>query len=164
MESVPTLKEWKSMSESERNKMFESWSPNSDDGQPLLSQITEEFRREYGHLHGLRIDGVGNCHGSIVLGVTFQLIFDRRLLPNSYLGVPVYGLVADVPKDFKQFKKYIWAPENYEYFVDHHADEIRKELGNPDMSRDEMLHALCGMEFDKWVEICRSWGRSYTKK
>lgn len=152
------------MLESERKKMFESWNPYSDDGQPLLRQITKEFKLEYGHLHGLKIHGIGNCHGSLVLGVTYQLIFDRRQLPKNYLGIHVYEMVDDIPKDFKQFKKYLWAPENYEHFVDHHADEIRKELDNPNMSRDEMLHALCGMEFDKWIEICRSWGRSYTEK
>lgn len=164
MKPVPTLSEWKSMSQSDRNEIFKSWNPNSDDGQPLLNQIVEEFRREYGHIHGLKIDGIGNCHGSVVLGITTQLIFDRRLIPESYLGVPVYGLIAEVPEDFKQFKEYIWAPENYEYFVDHHAEEIRKELSNPDMSHDEMLSALCGMEFHKFVEMCRSWGQRYTKK
>jgi hypothetical protein len=163
MKPVPTLDEWKSMSESDRNEMFESWNPYSDDGQPLLNQIKEEFRREYGHLRGLTINGIGNCHGSTVLGLTTQLVFDHRLLPKSYLCIPVYELVADLPKDFKQNDEYVWAPENYEYFVEHHAEEIRKELDNPNMSRDEMLSALCGMEFNKYVEICRSFDRKDKK-
>ena len=164
MKSVPTLKKWENMSKSERNKMLQKWDPNSDDGQPLLDQIVGEFKHEYGHIRGLTIHGIGNCHGSIVLGITTQFIFDRRMIPKSYLDLPVYELIASIPTDLKQLKEYIWSPENYEYFVDHHAEEIRKKLDNPDMSRSEMLSALCGMEFDKYIELCRTWGRKYTKK
>ncbi|MBN2019085.1 MAG: hypothetical protein JW749_02535 [Sedimentisphaerales bacterium] len=50
--------------------MLNSWNPNSDDGRPLLNQIAEEFSCEYGHIHGLTIHGIGNCHGSTALGGT----------------------------------------------------------------------------------------------
>ena len=160
----PPLEEWKSLSEEKQRKIIDTWNPYTDDGEPLLHEIEQGFRRDYGHLNGLVVSGIGNCHGSLVIGVTHKFIFDRRKLPDRYLGLPVYGTVSETPKDFQVFGDYIWAPENYEHFVDHHAAEIREQLGEPNMSREEMLHALCGMKFDKWVEICRGWGRGYTRK
>jgi hypothetical protein len=160
----PPLAQWKALSEEERRRIVGTWNPYSDDGEPLLREIEREFKREYGHLKGLDIHGIGNCHGSLVIGGTHKLVFDRRLLPHDYLGLPLYFTITDIPGDFQAFGSYIWAPENYERLVDQHADTVRKELGNPDMSREEMLHALCGREFDKWVEICRGWGHGYTNK
>ena len=46
-----------------------------------------------------------------------------------------------------QKKEYIWAPERFEIFVDRCATEIKKQLGNTSMTRDEMLSALCFGDF-----------------
>jgi len=160
----PSLEEWKALSEEERHRIVGTWNPYTDDGEPLLHEIEREFRRDYGHLKGLAVHGIGNCHGGLVIGATRKLVFDCRKLPRDYLGLPVYCTVTDIPEDFQVFGKYIWAPENYERLVDNHTAEIREELGELNMSREEMLHALCGMEFDKWVEICRGWGQGHTSK
>jgi hypothetical protein len=160
----PSIEEWKALSDAERRRIVTTWNPYTDDGEPLLHEIEREFRCEYGHLKGLTIHGIGNCHGSLVIGAAHKLVFDRRSLPNDYLGLPVYPVVSDIPKGFKVFKSYIWAPENYEHLVDKYQEQVREQLGNPEMSRGEMLNALCGMEFSKWVEICRGWGHRYTNK
>jgi hypothetical protein len=44
-------------------------------------------------------------------------------------------------------KEYIWAPERFEKFVERCSDEIRKDLGDPNMSKKEMLDALCFGDF-----------------
>ena len=163
-QTPPSLSEWKRLTEEERNKIVSSWNPYTDDGAPLLHEIEQEFRREYGHLKGLVIGGIGNCHGGLVMGVTHKLIFDRRKLPHHYPGLPVYCTVSDIPEGFRVFGSYIRAPENYEHLVDHHMEEVREQLGDPTMTREEMLHALCGMEFAEWVEIRRGWGRGHTSK
>jgi hypothetical protein len=159
---VPPLAEWKTFSDEERRNYIDSWNPYSADGESLFKEIEREFRDDYGHRNGLAIQGIGNCHGSLVIGATHRLIFDRRLLPGTYLGLPVHCSVSDIPADFQVFKDYIWAPENYQHFVDRHAEEIRRELGRPEMSPEEMLHALCGMPFPKWIEVCRGFGKGYT--
>ena len=43
---------------------------------------------------------------------------------------------------------YIWAPERFEHFVDRCSLEIKKQLGNPAMSRDEVLSALCFGDYE----------------
>jgi hypothetical protein len=158
------MQEWKALPESERKQIVLAWNAYSDEGEPLLSQIVEEFRREYGSVRGLSITGLGNYHGSLVIGVRTNLIFDKRLVPDEYLGLDVHRSLNTTPESFNVFGSYYWAPENYEHLVDTQAEEIRRELGRPEMTRDEMLHALIGMKFEAWVEQCRSWGPRYTKK
>ncbi|HEY6161310.1 MAG TPA: hypothetical protein VI112_08810, partial [Bacteroidia bacterium] len=84
--------------------------------------------------------------------------FDNRLLPKKFEGLDVktnIQLKEDMPNEFRVnraqpdwFKKeYIWAPERFERFVERCSDEIRKDLGNPTMSKKEMLDALCFGDF-----------------
>ena len=40
-------------------------------------------------------------------------------------------------------KEYIWARERFEKYVDRGADFIRKELGNTELTREELLDCLC---------------------
>jgi hypothetical protein len=47
-----------------------------------------------------------------------------------------------------QKKEYIWAPERFEHFVDRCATEIKKQLGNANMTREEMLSALCFGDYE----------------
>ena len=44
-------------------------------------------------------------------------------------------------------KEYIWAPERFEKYVNRCGDQIKKELGTPDMSREDLLDALCFGDF-----------------
>ncbi len=154
--------EWKSLPEPEQRRIASSWDPQRDGGGELPGQIELEFRREYDGLPGLVIHGGSNCHGSLVLGVTHRLIFDRRQLPEHFLGMRVYSTVSGIPDDFRVYPTYVWAPENWLHLVDNHADQVRTELGNPDMPRDEMLRALVGMEFEDWIEACRRFGPGHT--
>ena len=64
--------------------------------------------------------------------------------------------MADVPYEFQtgaDRSAYMWAPPRYEAYVDREADEIRARLGDPDMTREEMLHALIGIPFDEFVAL-----------
>jgi len=87
-----------------------------------------------------------------VINVTRPLVFDNRLLPKSFEGLEVKAVISgDMPMEFKidrtkpdwQKSEYIWAPERFENFVDRCSDDIKKKLGNPKMTRDEVLAALC---------------------
>jgi hypothetical protein len=159
---APSLREWKTLSDDERQRFVDTWDPNSADGNPLLKEIEIVFTATFGQLKGLTIHGIGNCHGCLVIGATHKLIFDRRLLPMRFLGLPVYCTISDIPTDFQVFESYIWAPENYQHFVERHADQIRDELGSREMSREDMLHALCGMPFSEWIEVCHGFGKEHT--
>jgi hypothetical protein len=76
-------------------------------------------------------------------------VFDRRLLPTSHLGIGVRALIGgELPPEFQDGQRrygYVWAPPHYEQFVDRCAEEIRRQLGRPDMS----------MPFEQFRELCR---------
>jgi hypothetical protein len=151
---MPSLEEWLELTEPERARRVAELNAYEGEGETLLQQATARFREEFGSLRGLAISGLGVHHGgSWVIGVSHPLIFDRRRVPTYYLGLPVNATVSQpLPEEFQG---YAWAPENYERFVDRCSHEIRRELGRPEMSREEMLHALIGVPFEEHVANCR---------
>ena len=103
----------------------------------LLYDTLERFEKKFGHLKkkGLRINGlkmVDPKRKKHVIDVSRPLVFDNRLLPKTFEGLD----------------DYIWAPERFEHFVDRCSLEIKKQLGNPAMSRDEVLSALCFGDYE----------------
>ena len=46
-------------------------------------------------------------------------------------------------------REYIWAPERFESFVDRCFVQIKAELGEDKMTREEMLDALCFGDFEE---------------
>jgi hypothetical protein len=128
----------------------------------LLYDTLERFEKKFGHLKkkGLRINGlkmIDPKRKKHVIDVSRPLIFDNRLLPKSFEGLDVKAIIhGDLPTEFMidrtkpdwQKKEYIWAPERFEHFVDRCSTEIKKQLGNLSMSRDEMLSALCFGDYE----------------
>ena len=156
-----TLEDWAALSTSERREIASKWSPyepQTADSVPTL--IAEEFRRQHPNLD---FRGLGNVHGSLELVVIRPFIFDKRLIPDSFLGLVVKSSLSEsVPDGFDVYSGYVWAPENYANFVDKNMETIREALGNDSISREEMLHALIGMPFEDWVDKCREFGDQYT--
>ena len=156
----PTFAEWVAMSDDERRRVIDRWNPYGGEGLELLNQITEDFRAKYGHLRGIDITGPAVYHGGQwVIAVNTPFVFDRRTLPNVHLGIMMhYSYPAVLPPEFSdgtRTNEYVWAPEHYEQFVDRAADDIRRELGDPGMSREDMLAALVGMPFGKFVQLTK---------
>ncbi|HNP49163.1 MAG TPA: hypothetical protein PKK99_10960 [Bacteroidia bacterium] len=128
----------------------------------LLYDTLERFEKKFGYLKkkGLRINGlkmVDPKRKKHVIDVSRPLVFDNRLLPKTFEGLDVKAIIhGDLPMEFNidrtkpdwQKMHYIWAPERFEHFVDRCSLEIKKQLGNPAMSRDEMLSALCFGDYE----------------
>lgn len=128
----------------------------------LLYDTLDRFEKKFGHLKkkGLRINGLKMIDAKRkkhVIDVSRPLIFDNRLLPKSFEGLEVKAIIhGEMPTEFKidrtkpdwQKKEYIWAPERFESFVDRCGPEIKKQLGNLNMTRDEMLSALCFGDYE----------------
>ncbi len=128
----------------------------------LLYDTLDRFEKKFGHLKkkGLRINGlkmIDPKRKKHVIDVSRPLVFDNRLLPKSFEGLEVKAIIhGDLPTEFKidrtnpdwQKKEYIWAPERFEIFVDRCSTEIKKQLGNLNMTRDEMLSALCFGDYE----------------
>jgi hypothetical protein len=128
-----------------------------------MYDILKRFEDKYAALKkkGLRIEGlkiVDPVKRTHVINISRPFVFDMRGLPKKYEGLMVKGKIeGDLPEEFKidrtksdwQKREYIWAPERFEKFVDRCGETIRKQLGQPEMSKKEMLDALCFGDFSE---------------
>ena len=122
-----------------------------------MYQTLANFKERYKHLQkkGLHILGiklVDPAKKTHVIEISRPLIFDSRAIPDRYEGLKVKRRIhGALPPEFQidrdsvdwHKREYVWAPERFEKYVDRCADQIRKKLGDQDMSRDDMLDALC---------------------
>jgi hypothetical protein len=157
---LPTFEEWLALPDSERAQIQASWNAYGGEGGEIVTKAADDFRAKFGHLPGISISGPGVYHGgSWVIAVMHPFVFDRRTIPVSHLGIGVHASIGpELPREFEATTRkygYIWAPPHYEAFVDNNAAHIRQQLRNPSMSRDEMLSALVGRPFNKFVQSCR---------
>lgn len=125
-----------------------------------MFEILKHFESKYGTLKkkGLRIEGLSMIdpkRKKHVIMVSKPFMFDNRLLPKSYEGLDIKAKIEGVlPKEFA-FKKdaakkeYVWAPVKFEKYVDRCAEEIRRQFGDPHMSRKDMLDALAFGNFEE---------------
>lgn len=158
---LPTFAEWLALPDEQRRQIQSRWNTYRGEGKELVSEIAADFRAQYGHLAGLGVDGAGVYHGGDwVIGVRHPFVFDGRTLPGEHLGIHVHASITGaLPPEFQDGTRkhsYVWAPPHYEQFVDRCEDQIRIQLGRPDISREEMLSALVGMPFREFVEHCRA--------
>ena len=123
----------------------------------LLYDTLDRFEKKFAHLKkkGLRVNGlkmIDPKRKKHVIDISRPLLFDNRQLPKIFEGLDVKAVVSgDLPAEFAidrskpdwQKKEYVWAPERFEKYVDRCGDEIKKKLGDPKMSREDMLSALC---------------------
>ena len=85
-------------------------------------------------------------------------MFDNRQLPKTYEGLDIKSKIeGGLPEEFKiekeaLVKEYLWAPNKFEKFVDRCSEDIKKQFGNPNMSRSEMLDALAFGNFEEHVK------------
>jgi hypothetical protein len=128
-------------------------------------QILAEFRKQYGHLEaeGLVIRYIGNViEYHYAIWIEHPLIFDQRKLPKWFMGIEVRDHISDIDS-IPEFQiedrdtEYIWDYKRFEKFVDRNSALIRQKLGNPNMTREEMLDVLCDGDFNKHKEDCLRW-------
>jgi len=160
--TLPTIDEWLELSERERVQRVAALNAYAGEGEELLRIAVDRFRKDFGHLKGLKISGPGVYHGgSWVIGASHPFVFDKRLLPPTYLGMTVHQSTSHpLPVEFQNQERprgYVWSPPNFSQFVDRCGEEVRRELGNPAMTREEMLHALIGEPYEEFVARCRGW-------
>ena len=130
-----------------------------------MFEILKNFESKYGHLKkkGLTIEGLAMVDvkkKKHVIKISRPLIFDNRLLPKKFEGLDVktnIKLNDDLPKEFKfdrsqpdwHKKQYIWAPERFVKYVERCEKEIKTQLNSPQMSKEEVLDALCFGNFEE---------------
>src|ERR1039457_4906874 len=95
-----------------------------------------------------------------VIKISRPLIFDNRLIPKRFEGLDVktnIKLSADMPVEFDvdrsqpdwHKKQYIWAPERFEKYVARCEKEIKVQLNEPQITKMEILDALCFGNFEE---------------
>jgi hypothetical protein len=125
-----------------------------------MFEILKNFESKYNTLKkkGLRIEGLSMIdpkRKKHVIMISKPFLFDNRQLPKIYEGLEVKSKIeGGLPEEFKVDKttikkEYLWAPSKFEKYVDRCADEIRKQFGNPAMTRKEMLDALAFGNFEE---------------
>lgn len=128
-----------------------------------MYQTLDNFKERYKHLQkkGLRILGIKLIDPekkTHVIEISRPLIFDSRIIPDRYEGLRIKRRIhGPLPEEFQvdrdavdfHKREYIWAPERFEKYVDRCSDKIRKQLGDPDLTREDMLDAICFGNFRK---------------
>lgn len=130
-----------------------------------MFDILKSFEQKFGHLKkkGLIIEGLAMIDPKKkkhVIRISRPLVFDNRLLPKKFEGLDVKTNIkidTNMPDEFSvdrtrpdwTKREYIWAPERFEKFVDRCEAQIKKDLGNPNMSKMDMLDALCFGDFSE---------------
>ncbi|HRD40648.1 MAG TPA: hypothetical protein PLC65_18610 [Bacteroidia bacterium] len=125
-----------------------------------MFEILKNFESKYNTLKkkGLRIEGLSMIdpkRKKHVIMISKPFLFDNRQLPKIYEGLEIKSKIeGGLPEEFKfdkeaAKKEYLWAPAKFEKYVDRCSDEIRKQFGNPNMSRQEMLDALAFGNFEE---------------
>ena len=125
-----------------------------------MFEILKHFETKYGTLKkkGLRIEGLSMIdpkRKKHVIMISKPFIFDNRQLPKTSEGLDIKAKIeGGLPKEFlvkkdAVKKEYVWAPIKFEKYVDRCTEEIRKQFGNPLMSRQEMLDALAFGNFEE---------------
>jgi hypothetical protein len=128
-----------------------------------MFEILKSFESKFGSLKkkGLRIEGltmIDPKRKKHVINITKPFLFDNRLLPKTYEGLDIKSKIeGGLPEEFKiekeaLIKEYIWAPSKFEKYVDRCSEDIKKQFGNPAMSRKEMLDALAFGNFEDHIK------------
>jgi len=128
-----------------------------------MFEILKSFESKFGSLKkkGLRIEGltmIDPKRKKHVINISKPFIFDNRQLPKTYEGLDIKSKIeGGLPEEFKiekeaLVKEYLWAPNKFEKFVDRCSEDIKKQFGNPNMSRTEMLDALAFGNFEEHVK------------
>jgi hypothetical protein len=98
------------------------------------------------------------------LTVFRPFVFDNRILPKLFEGVNIKivevgarPLEFDVDENENFIPLDVYhSPEKYIKFVDRCFDDIRLQLGNPNMSKEELLDALTFEgSFEKHIKWCK---------
>ena len=127
-----------------------------------MFEILKSFENKFGALKkkGLRIEGLSMIdpkRKKHVIMISKPFLFDNRQLPKSYEGLEIKSKIeGGLPEEFKIEKEavkkdYLWAPNKFEKYVDRCAEDIKKQFGNPNMSRSEMLDALAFGSFEDHI-------------
>jgi hypothetical protein len=163
----PSFEEWVSITDKERDEIQSSWKIPDGDGREIANKVVEKFKKDYGNIPHLKMNVFLGSPDSIAwfIIVNHPFIFDHKKIPKKYLGFEIQGstLLDDLPVEFQvkdTTQEYIWAPWRFEKFVDRCIDSIRQELGNHNMSRDEILDALCFGDFQAHVSRCKKIGKT----
>lgn len=130
-----------------------------------MFEILKKFESKYGHLKkkGLTIEGLAIADvkkKKHVIKVSRPLVFDNRLLPKKFEGLDIKAnikLSTEMPKEFAvdrsmpdwNKKQYMWAPERFEKFVNRCEKEIKATLDCPEITKKELLDALCFGDFEE---------------
>jgi hypothetical protein len=131
-----------------------------------MFEVLKDFETKYAPLKkkGLKVTGLSLVDAKRkkhAIMVSKPFLFDNRKLPKVYLGLAIKSRIEGVlPTEFQIDRtnpdwskmNYIWAPERFEAYVDRCQDELKVYFQNPNMTKQEILDALCFGNFAEHKE------------
>lgn len=109
----------------------------------VFNGALEELRFMHGIDPRVEFTHLVDNHDTPMVEVVTPFVFDRRQFPGRYRGLYLLHHFSDVPDALREEDpRDQFSPQSIERFVDSQADQIREHLGNPGMSRGEILDAL----------------------
>jgi hypothetical protein len=136
-----------------------------------LTPSLQEFKMKHADLMVLKpqisiSEPRANDISSPQIYVRHTFIFDNRLVPKEFNGVPVLNVTisSTIPACLNPSgDKPLWKvedPNNYIQFVEDNSTLIRQELYSPSMTKLEMLNALTGgfeQHVMDWYKMVSDW-------
>jgi hypothetical protein len=131
-----------------------------------MFEVLKDFESKYAPLKkkGLKVTGLSLVDAKRkkhAIMVSKPFLFDNRKLPKVYLGLSIKSRIeGDLPSEFQIDRtnpdwakvNYIWAPERFEAYVNRCQDELKTYFQNPNMTKQEILDALCFGNFEEHKE------------
>lgn len=125
--------------------------------------IIAEFNKRYKPLikSGMEVIEIKGIERDAVIFVSTPFMFDRREVPEKFMRMPVRQMISQntLPQEFQNLdkeKEYVWAYQRFEQYVKANSGHIKEAMDNPDMTRKDMLDALCFGDFEKHKETCET--------
>jgi hypothetical protein len=133
-----------------------------------MYDILKKFEEKYASLKkkGMQVEGLSLIdpkRKKHVINIRKPFIFDNRKLPKRYEGLEIKSRIqGELPLEFIinrelpdwQKSEFVWAPERFEAFVDRCFDELKIKLEEPNITRAEMLDAICFGSYEEHKAKC----------
>ena len=124
--------------------------------EPAVTELRSQFSDER-----IKFGSLASYHGNVpVVEVVTPFVFDIRQFPSKHRGLWLLHHFSGAGYSFGADPTDAFSPQWMEDFVDSNEAQVRDQLGNPEMSREEILDALSagiGFKTRGFADLRKEW-------